>query len=136
MKNYLFALIVCLFLIKAEYKAWSSISENRFKILPVKTNLSEGKEREIIALFEMNQRKIVQLTLRNGTRLESHKVNVPILIQCISGEGELLVPNNETIDVIKLEPGITVSLEPDILHEVVAKPAVSIMLIKFPEESK
>ena len=109
-------------------------TQETYKILSVKSEIGEGKDKELNVLLESGQMKIAQLTLRNCTTLNVHKVDVPILIQCLAGEGELIINDNEKSESIKLISGITVSIEANIFHDVVASPAVSILLIKFPKE--
>ena len=82
-------------------------------------------------LFEGERRKIAQLTLRNGKRLESHSVEEPILIQCIAGSGEVLIQNEDAEETIELIPGKILTIEGGVLHDVIAKPEISIILIRF-----
>lgn len=134
-KYYLTVIFLMLF-IWSETNTALVQEEKKYSVLQIKNNITEGKEKEITPLYEKNQRKIVQLTLRNGQKLETHKVDVPILIQCISGEGELVIQNDKKLETIKLNTGVTVIIEADILHDVIALPEVSILLIKFPKETK
>ncbi len=97
----------------------------------MKTEIGEGKDQEVKILFEGERRKIAQLTLRNGKRLESHSVEEPIVIQCIAGSGEVLIQNDEAEKTIELLPGKTLTIEGSVLHDVIARPEVSILLIRF-----
>lgn len=102
-----------------------------YKVLDIKNELSSGENKEIKMLFEGERRKIVQLTLRDGTNLRWHSVAEPITIQCIAGEGELQIKNEEKTDTLKLIPGTLVTLESLVDHDIVGKPSVSIVLIRF-----
>ncbi len=109
-----------------------------YKIIDVTSEIADGKEKEVNLLFEGERRKIVQLTLRNGNNLEDHSAKEPIVIQCVAGEGELIIKNDEVSNTIKLLPGTFVTVESNVVHDVVGKPSVSIVLIRFlsDEENK
>lgn len=107
--------------------------KNDYKVLEIKTEIGKGKEKEVKLLFEGERRKIVQLTLRNGNNLEDHSAKEPIVIQCVAGEGELITKNDEVSNTIKLLPGKYVTVEANVVHDVIGKPSVSIVLIRFLE---
>ena len=107
---------------------------NDFKVLEIQTEIGEGKDKEVKVLFEGELRKIVQLTLRNETSLQSHSVEEPFILQCIAGKGELIIGEGETAESIELLPGTYITVEANVLHDVVSQPAVSILLIRFPEK--
>ncbi len=99
------------------------------KKLNLETEIGMGKNIEINVLFEGSKRKIVQITLRENAILKAHKAAEPITIQCVVGSGELLdITNNAKTD---LSPGVLITVEPEVLHEVKALPEVSILLTKF-----
>ncbi len=100
--------------------------------LNLQTEIGEGKDTEISLLFDGARRKIMQITLRNNQILKAHQAAEPITIQCVAGAGDLLdVTNNETY---KLSPGVLMTVEPEVVHEVRALPEVSILLTKFKED--
>jgi quercetin dioxygenase-like cupin family protein len=105
-----------------------------YKVIDLTSEIADGKEKEVNVLFEGERRKIVQLTLRNGKNLEGHSAKEPILIQCVAGEGELIVKNADESNTIKLLPGTFVTVEANVVHDVAGKPSVSIVLIRFLEE--
>ena len=109
-------------------------TKNDYKVLDIQMTTGEGKDKEVKVLFEGERRKIAQLTLRNGKNLEGHSAKEPIVIQCVSGEGELIIKNDEESSTIKLLPGTFVTIESNVLHDVIGKPSVSIVLIRFFEE--
>jgi quercetin dioxygenase-like cupin family protein len=94
--------------------------------LPLQTTIGAGKEKQIDQLFSGPRRRIVQITLRNGAILAAHKAPVPITIQCVAGQGTLIAGES-----IELTPGILVTLEPNVEHEVRGLPDVSILLTQF-----
>ncbi|MBK7379088.1 MAG: hypothetical protein IPJ03_08785 [Ignavibacteriales bacterium] len=106
-----------------------------YKVIDVTNEIADGKEKEVNLLFEGERRKIVQLTLRNGKNLEGHSAKEPIVIHCVAGEGELIIKNDEESSTIKLLPGTFVTVEANVVHDVVGKPSVSIVLIRFLEEN-
>ena len=98
------------------------------QILPLQTTIGTGKDKQIEVLFSGPQRKLVQITLRENAVLAAHKAAVPITIQCIAGSGTLTVG---TADKVMLQPGVLVTIEPNMIHEITAQPAVSILLTQF-----
>jgi quercetin dioxygenase-like cupin family protein len=102
-----------------------------YQVLKINTELNEGKSKEVKPLFEGERRKIVQLTLRNEMRLDFHSVAEPITIECIAGEGELIIEAGDKTDKIELNPGTYITLESNVMHDVVGKPSVSIILTRF-----
>ena len=104
----------------------------RMKTLDLKTEITEGKDKQVDVLFEGPRRKIVQITLRNNGVLESHKAAEPITIQCVAGKGTLTV--GEEKKSLELVPGVLVTIEPNTVHEIHGQPAVSILLSKFAEK--
>lgn len=86
MINFFFA--AALFLDDANAQA-----KDHYKVLDIKNEINSGKDKKIKMLFEGERRKIVQLTLRNGKNFEGHSAKERIVIQCVAGEGELIIKN-------------------------------------------
>ena len=105
-----------------------------YTILKIENKIGDGKDKEVNMLFKGERRKIVQLTLRNEMRLEQHSVKEPFILQCIAGKGELIIGDGETAESIELLPGAFVTVEANVMHDVVSQPAISILLIRIPEE--
>ena len=102
------------------------------KKLNLQTEIGQGKDTEIILLFDGARRKIMQITLRQNSVLKAHQAAEPITIQCVAGAGDLLdVSANE---IYKLSPGVLITVEPEVVHEVRALPEVSILLTRFKED--
>lgn len=110
-------------------------TKDDYKVLDIQTVTGEGKDKEVKVLFEGERRKIAQLTLRNGKKLESHSVEEPITIQCVAGKGEVIIMEGDKTESIELKPGTFVTIESNIMHDVIAKPFVSIVLIRFLKEN-
>ena len=97
--------------------------------LNLQTEIGQGKDTEISLLFDGVRRKIMQITLRRNAVLKAHQAAEPITIQCLAGAGDLIdVSKNE---IYKLSPGILITVEPQVIHEVRSMPEVSILLTKF-----
>jgi quercetin dioxygenase-like cupin family protein len=109
-------------------------TKNDYKVLEIKTEIDEGKDKEVKVLFEGERIKFVQLTLRNGMSLKSHSAEEPSTIQCVAGNGELIIGQGENSETIRLHPGVFVTLDANVLHDVIAKSSVSILLIRFPDK--
>ena len=101
------------------------------RILPLQTTIGPGKDKQVEQLFAGSRRKLVQITLRNNAILGAHKAAVPITIQCVAGSGTLTA--GEATEAVELTPGVLVTLEPNLVHEIAAQPAVSILLTQFTE---
>jgi quercetin dioxygenase-like cupin family protein len=54
---------------------------------------------------------------------------VPVTVQCLSGSGVFTA--GDPAKQIPLTPGVLVTLEANTLHEILAQPAVSILLTRF-----
>lgn len=97
--------------------------------LNLQTEIGEGKETEVTLLFDGARRKIMQITLRRNAVLKAHQATEPITVQCVAGTGDFLdVSKNE---IYTLSPGVLLTLEAEVVHEVRALPDVSILLTKF-----
>ena len=101
--------------------------------LNLQTEIGEGKDIESHLLFDGKRRKIMQITLRRNAILKAHKAADPITIQCVSGTGNLI--NTVKNEIYKLSPGVLITIESEVIHEVGALPEVSILLTKFKNEN-
>ena len=107
----------------------SVAKEDPMKVLALQSSIEPGADKQVVSLFTGPRRTLVQITLRNGTTLAAHKAPVPITIQCVVGSGELALKDEGTS--LSLTPGVLVTLEPGVVHEIVASPSVSILLTQF-----
>jgi quercetin dioxygenase-like cupin family protein len=102
------------------------------QVIKLRTDIGEGQNKQIEVLFEGPKRKLVQITLRHEAILESHSAPEPITIQYLSGKGTLVVGDKK--ETVQLEPGVLVTIEPNIMHEIKSHPAVSVLLTRFTEK--
>jgi quercetin dioxygenase-like cupin family protein len=103
--------------------------EKTMQRLPLQPAIGTGEDKHIEQLFNGPRRRLVQIILRNGATLDAHKAAVPITIQCVAGSGLLQV--GDAREIVELTPGVLVTIEPNIVHEIQARPAVSILLSQF-----
>lgn len=109
----------------------SAASQDPMTVIPLLIDIAPGPDKQVVPLFTGPGRKLVQITLRNGATLEAHNAPVPITIQCVAGSGTLTVSGQGP--AVPLKPGVLVTIEPGIVHEIVATPSVSILLTQFTE---
>lgn len=102
-------------------------AEEPMKPVAMATTIGEGSDQEVAKLYESAWTKLVQITLRNGKTLSAHSAKEAITIQCVNGEGVLVLGEQR----IPLTPGVIVPLEPNVAHAVEAKPAVSVLVTRF-----
>lgn len=100
------------------------------EIIKLQTEITTGDNKEVTILFDGNRRKLVQITLRNSTALSRHKAPDPITVQCIAGKGTFYVGENNEAKA-ELTPGTIITLEENVIHEIRAEPAVSLLLTRF-----
>ena len=98
-------------------------------VLALQSSIEPGVDKQVVPLFTGPRRTLVQITLRNGATLAAHKAPVPITIHCVAGSGTLTASDSET--PLPLRPGVLVTLEPGVVHEIVAAPSVSVLLTQF-----
>jgi len=102
------------------------------KKLNLQIEIGQGKDIEISLLLDAARRKIMQITLRQNAVLKAHQAAEPITIQCVAGAGDLIDVTRK--EIYKLSPGVLITVEPEVIHEVRALPEVSILLTKFKED--
>lgn len=66
--------------------------------------------------------------MMNGKSLREHSVKMPFVIFCISGDDELIFHEDKKV---KLKPGRLISIETNVFHNVIAKPKMPLLLIRF-----
>lgn len=102
------------------------------KQLDLKLDIGKGAETEVNVLFDGPRRKLMQITLRNGAVLKAHKAAEPITVMCVAGKGVFIeiASGHE----ILLSPGVLLTVEAEVMHEVRAAEDVAILLTKFKSE--
>ena len=88
------------------------------------------KDKEVNQLFDGAFRKLVEVRLQNGAVLSRHKANEPITVFCLSGAG-VFRAGKDLEDSQILRAGTLITLEAGVEHEVVADPALHILVTKF-----
>jgi quercetin dioxygenase-like cupin family protein len=88
------------------------------------------KDKEINHLFDGAFRKLVEVRLQNGAVLSRHKANEPITVFCLSGAG-VFRAGNDLEESQTLRAGTLITLEGGVDHEVVADPALHLLVTKF-----
>jgi quercetin dioxygenase-like cupin family protein len=109
----------------------TAAGKNPMTILGLQTEIVPGEDKQVVPLFTGPRRTLVQITLRNGATLAAHKAPVPITIHWVAGSGTLTLPGQGP--AVPLKPGVLVTIEPGVVHEIVASPSVSILLTQFTE---
>lgn len=120
-------LSICMFLILLQINT-AQEAPNGFTIIEYSKNMEDGKELNIEHLFDGTRRKISHVNMTNGKSLGEHSVKMPFVIFCTSGEGELVFKNDNKVN---LKPGSMITIEANISHDVIAKPDLSFLLIRF-----
>ena len=105
----------------------SAGAEEAMKSVSMTTAIGSGSDQEVVKLYENAWTKLVQITLRNNKTLASHSAAEPVTIQCVSGEGVLVVGGER----IALKAGVVVPLEANVPHAVESSPAVSVLVTRF-----
>lgn len=106
-------------------------TETDYTIYSYSTVIEKGESLEKNILLKDQENLIGQFTLRNGKSLGMHTDESAFWVFAISGSGDLVFENDR---IVKLKPGKLVAVKPGIPHDVIAKPEISIMVIKFLEE--
>lgn len=88
------------------------------------------KPKEVKEIFNGARRRIVEVKLRAGEMLTKHKAVEPITVLCLAGTG-VFRAGRDLEDEQKLEPGTLITLEGGVEHEVVATPALNLLVTKF-----
>ena len=123
-------LIVVLFLTTVSLINAQS-TETDYTVYDYSTTIEEGKEIEKNILLKDEENVIAQITLRDGKSLGMHSEDGAFWVFATAGSGDLVFENDR---IVKLEPGKLITVKPGVPHDVVAKPEVTIMVIKFLEE--
>jgi quercetin dioxygenase-like cupin family protein len=90
------------------------------------------KSKDVKEIFIGDRRRMVEVILRDSEKLAKHKAAEPITVLCLSGGGRFYA-GAELEESYVLRPGTLLTLEPNIEHEVLAEPAIHILVTKFKE---
>ena len=94
------------------------------------STIKSDKPFEIAEIFNGERRRLLKIKLTNREILKKHRADEPITILCLAGKG-VFKAGEDLEEEIELESGTLLTLEPRILHEIVAKPELSLLLTKF-----
>lgn len=100
------------------------------KDFDVAPNTVLEKDKEVNELFNGPFRKLVEVRLHSGASLSKHKANEPITVFCLSGSG-IFRAGADLDDSQILRAGTLITLEGAVEHEVVADPALHLIVTKF-----
>lgn len=91
-----------------------------------------GMEKDLVAkeIYNAPMRRIIDIRLQNGATLPRHKANEPITVLCLAGKGTFHA-GPELEDAQELIPGTLITLEPGVEHDLVADPAIHILVTRF-----
>lgn len=88
------------------------------------------KDKAVNVLFKGPFRQVIEVRLQNSAVLSKHKADVPITVFCIAGKG-VFRAGPGLVDAQPLRAGTLITVEAGIDHEVVADPALHIIVTKF-----
>lgn len=88
------------------------------------------KSKEVKEIFNGARRRLVEVKLRDKEILAKHKAKEPITVLCLAGSGVFRAGANLS-DECELVAGTLVTLEAGVEHEVVAQPALDLLVTKF-----
>ncbi len=94
------------------------------------THTDFDKDKEVDQIFNGAFRAIIEVRLQNGAILSKHKANEPITVFCLSGKG-VFRAGIDLEDSLDLRAGTLLTLEGGVEHEVVADPALHLIVTKF-----
>lgn len=94
--------------------------------------LSE-KDIQARQLYKGTRRQIMEIKLRGNAVLSKHKASEPITVFCLAGQGKFRAGKNLQ-EALDLETGVLITLEAEILHEVIAEPELQILVTKFMQD--
>lgn len=93
--------------------------------------ISESKKsKEVKEIFNGARRRLVEVKLRNNDVLAKHKAVEPITVLCLAGAG-VFRAGADLSDECELVAGTLITLEGGVEHEVVAQPALDLLVTKF-----
>ncbi len=88
------------------------------------------KSKEIKEIFNGARRRLVEVKLRRNEILAKHKAVEPITVLCLAGTG-VFRAGADLSDECELVAGTLITLEGGVEHEVVAQPALDLLVTKF-----
>ena len=88
------------------------------------------KAEEVKEIFNGSRHRLIEIKLRNNEVLAKHKAIEPITVLCLAGKGVFRAGADLSEEQI-LVAGTLITLEGNVEHEVVAQPAIDLLVTKF-----
>lgn len=129
MNRYKTALILFGVILISSTMSFAQLKDSDYKIINYSKTIEDGKPLSKKMLDKGERRIIAEVTLRDGKALGVHTEETPFMVYGIAGEGVLVLGDNEKS--IPITPGVLVTVETGVAHDVVAKPNLSILVFKL-----
>ena len=129
MNRYKTALIVFGVILISSTMSIAQLKDSDYKIINYSKTIEAGNPLSKKMLDKGERRIIAEVTLRDGKALGVHTEDTPFMVYGIAGEGVLVLGDNEKS--IPITPGVLVTVETGVAHDVIAKPNLSILVFKL-----
>ncbi len=129
MNRYKIALIVFGIILISSTMSFAQLKDSDYKIINYAKTIEDGKPVSKKMLDKGERRIIAEVTLRDGKALGVHTEDTPFMVYGIAGEGILVLGDNEKS--IPITPGVLVTVETGVAHDVIAKQNLSILVFKL-----
>ena len=129
MKKYKLAILVFGIILVSLIVNFAQLKESDYKVINYSKTIEDGKPLSKKMLDKGEKRIIAEVTLRDGKGLGAHTEETPFMVYGIAGKGELILGDKEKS--ITIEPGVLVTIETGVAHDVVATPNLSILVFKL-----
>ncbi len=129
MNIYKTALIVFGIILISSTVGFGQLKDSDYKVINYAKTIEDGKPLSKKMLDKGERRIIAEVTLRDGKALGVHTESTPFMVYGIAGEGILVLGTNEKS--IPITPGVLVTVETGVAHDVIAKPNLSILVFKL-----
>ncbi len=126
---YKIALSVFGVIIISSTMTFAQLKDSDYKVINYSKTIEDGKPLSKKMLDKGDKRIIAEITLRDGKGLGVHTEETPFMGYGIAGKGELILGDKEKS--ITIEPGVLVTVETGVAHDVIATPNLSILVFKL-----
>ena len=91
-----------------------------------------GMDKDLVAkeIYNGPMRRLIDIRLQNKAVLPRHKAAEPITVLCIAGKGTFRA-GPELDEAQEMTPGTLIGLESGVEHDLVAEPAIHILVTRF-----
>ncbi len=89
-----------------------------------------SKPFELTEIFNGQRRRLLVIKLINSEVLKKHQAIEPITVLCLAGRG-VFKAGVDLAEEVNLEAGTLLTLESNVPHEIIAKPALKLLVTKF-----